>query len=135
MIGDDLPGFLRMCAEDAVVDYPSVEPIPWCGSWRGHEAIERWSDLHDEVDPLLDLRLDELVGGGDLVVALGSARVRAAPTGVEWESPFVHVFTLRDGKVQRFQAHFNTAASLQARGLIGDPSAASPRVPGGLPVE
>jgi uncharacterized protein len=125
LIGDDLSGFLRMCAEGAEVVYPSVEHLPWCGSWRGHEAIERWSDLHDEVDPVLDLRLDELVAGGDLVVALGSAQMRAVPTGADWETPYVHVFTFRDGKVQRFQAHFNTAAALQARGLVADGSATS----------
>jgi ketosteroid isomerase-like protein len=41
LIGEDLAGFLRMCAEDAEVVHPRVEQIPWCGSWRGHEAIER----------------------------------------------------------------------------------------------
>jgi uncharacterized protein len=118
MLAEDLPGFLRMCADDAEVVYPDVEQIPWCGTWRGHEEITRWSDLHDEVDPLVDLQVDDLVADGDRVVALGTAKVRTESTGTEWESRYTHTWSIEDGRIRRFEAHFNTAAALEAHGLI-----------------
>jgi ketosteroid isomerase-like protein len=48
------------------------------------------------------------------VVVLGTFRGRAAPTGQEWTSDFVHVYTIRDGKTWRFDSYFDTAAFLAA---------------------
>jgi ketosteroid isomerase-like protein len=50
-----------------------------------------------------------LVAQGDKVVALGDYAWRVKSTGREYESDFVHVFSVRDGKVARFQEFMDTA--------------------------
>ena len=43
-------------------------------------------------------------------MALGDYAWRVKSTGREYESDFVHVFTVRDEKVARFQEFMDTAA-------------------------
>ena len=50
------------------------------------------------------------VGEGDLVVALGHYRWRVKATGREIASEFAHEFTVRDGRIVRFQEFMDTAA-------------------------
>jgi uncharacterized protein len=50
-----------------------------------------------------------LVAQGDKVVALGNYAWRVKSTGLEYETDFVHVFTVRDGKVTRYQEFMDTA--------------------------
>ena len=73
--------------------------------------------LHDEEDGILDLRPEEYVAQGDRVVVLGFARMVTAATGRKWETRFVHVVRIRDNKVARFEAYFDTAACVDARRL------------------
>jgi ketosteroid isomerase-like protein len=47
-------------------------------------------------------------------VALGHYAWQSKSTGREWESDFVHVFTVRDGRITRFQEYMNTAAIVDA---------------------
>lgn len=115
---DDPAGFLALCAADAVWVYPAIEGVAWSGTWQGHEEIARWAELHDEEDEVLDLSPEEYVAQGDRVVVLGSAHMRTVATSREWETRFVHGATIQDGKIQRFEAYFDTAACMEAHGLV-----------------
>lgn len=115
---DDPASLLELCAPDAVWVYPEIQGVPWSRSWQGHEEIVRWAELHDEEDEVLVLRPDEYVAQLDRVVVLGFARMRTVATGREWESPFVHAVRIREGKIERFEAYFDTAACVRAHGLV-----------------
>jgi ketosteroid isomerase-like protein len=54
------------------------------------------------------------VADGDLVVAIGEFTGRAKQTGLEWSTPFVHLLTIADGRLQRWQAFFDTNAAVAA---------------------
>jgi ketosteroid isomerase-like protein len=56
----------------------------------------------------------EYIAEGDKVVVLGQATWHAKQTGRSFDTPFIHVFTMRDGKVARFEAHADTAAGERA---------------------
>ena len=56
----------------------------------------------------------EFVAQGDKVAALGHYAWHVKSTGRGWESDFVHVLTVRDGKVTRFQEYTSTAAFVEA---------------------
>jgi uncharacterized protein len=114
---DDLESFLGLCAPDAEWVYPEIEGVAWSRAWRGHEEIVRWAELHDEEDAVLELRPEEYVAEGDRVVVLGFARMSTAATAREWKTRFVHVVRVRDGRVARFEAHFDTAACVEAHRL------------------
>ncbi|MGH3040484.1 MAG: nuclear transport factor 2 family protein [Gaiellaceae bacterium] len=131
--GDVDLGFLELAAPDAVWTYPAVEGIGWSGRWRGREEIACWATLHDEEEPILDLRPHEYVAQGDRVVVLGFARMRATPTRREWETAFAHAVRIRDGRIDRFEAYFDTAACMEAHSLLT--TGPGPAVPNAEPAE
>jgi len=65
----------------------------------------------------LDVHFDaeEFVTAGDTVVAIGRIQGKTRTTGVPVDLPFVHVWTVRDGHLQRMRAFTDTA--LLARAL------------------
>ena len=54
------------------------------------------------------------VADGGKVVVTGSLSLVAKPTGIGFESEFVHVITLRNRKWLRFRDFMNTAAAAAA---------------------
>ena len=52
----------------------------------------------------------EFIAQGDKVVALGHYRWRIKATGRSYESDWVHVFGISDGKVLDFQEYLDTSA-------------------------
>jgi len=115
---DDLDTVLDMSDPDIEYRYPEVEGLTYSGLWRGREEVRRFFEVHDEADEVLELRPTEMVAQGDKVVVLGTFRGRAVPTGREWTTDFVHVYTIREGKTRRFESYFDTAAFLVAHGLL-----------------
>ena len=56
----------------------------------------------------------EFIAQDDKVVSLGHYKWRIKETGREFESDFVHIFTIRDGQIVGFREHFDTAAAAAA---------------------
>jgi ketosteroid isomerase-like protein len=110
----DLERAVQMYAPDVDYLYPQVEGMPFGGTWRGHDEVLELFKKHDEADEILEFNLNDFIAQGDHVVVLGSYCARARRTGREWETDFVHVSTIRDGKLQRFESYFDTAAFLEA---------------------
>ena len=57
---------------------------------------------------------DEFHAAGDTVVVLGNYRWTVRKTGKPADADFVHVFTLKDGKVTAFREFTDTAQFAQA---------------------
>jgi uncharacterized protein len=112
---DDAASLLAICALDVEWQYPPVKELPYGGLWRGPDGVARFVQQHDEAEELLDFNPSDLVAQGDHVAVLGTYRGRVKSTGHEWVTNFVHVLTIRNGKIQRFEAHCDTAAALEAR--------------------
>ncbi|MBZ5611834.1 MAG: nuclear transport factor 2 family protein [Acidobacteriia bacterium] len=52
---------------------------------------------------------EEIVDGGDTVIALGRYRGTYKATGARVDASFVHVMKFKDGKIARFEQHTDTA--------------------------
>ena len=52
---------------------------------------------------------DQILDAGDTAVAFGRYRGAYKRTGVSVNAQFVHVFTVKDGKIVRFQQYTDTA--------------------------
>jgi ketosteroid isomerase-like protein len=106
----DIQSLLELLSEDVEWKLFEIEWVPFSGTRRGVERVgEFFSQVFDTEEPLR-FEPRELVAQGDKVVALGDYAWRVKSTGREYESDFVHVFTVRDGKVARFQEFMDTAA-------------------------
>lgn len=64
----------------------------------------------DDTQQAQQVELRGFVAQDDTVAALGHYGWHVKSTGREWESDFVHLLTVRDGKVTRFQEYTDTAA-------------------------
>ena len=72
----------------------------------------------DEVWEVFRTEPREFIDAGDRVVVTGLWVGKGKGSGVEVQQPTVHVFTLRDGRVVRWElGHTNRSQALEAVGL------------------
>lgn len=89
---------------------PRVDGVRFTGTRRGLDAVrEFFNQLAEDQQPIR-FEPREFVASGDTVAAVGEYRWRVNATGKEFECPFTHVFTVRDGKVTSFREFTDTAA-------------------------
>ena len=112
---DDVARVVAVCADDVRVTYPAEGRLPYGGSWEGREGIERFLDAHDAAEEIVEFEVRRMVAEGDTVIAIGHFVGRAKPGGGQWSTDFVHQLTITDGRLQRWQAFFDTAAAISAR--------------------
>lgn len=116
--------FARGDLDEAMKDFddgirwenPNAPALPNAGVHEGkdkvREVLASTPQYWDEFRPIPD----EFVDGGDTVVVLGHTEARAKETGKEVKIPFVHVWRMSEGKVQRVQLLADTALVLDALG-------------------
>ena len=123
----DIQNLLGRYHDDAEWCAPESELIPFSGNFHGKSGIAQFFGKLDAAVQTIRFEPQQFIAEGDKVVVTGEASWLAKPTGRTYDSPWVHVFTLRDGKVARFEAFYDTAASERAfqPGATGQQSAAS----------
>ena len=87
--------------------------VPFSGERRGKTQVAEFFRQVEASEDFQQFEPREFVAQGDKVVAIGHYRAVTKPTGKGFESDFVMVFTLRDGKVSRFQ-EFTDSAGINA---------------------
>lgn len=88
--------------------------IPWGGRRGGVVGAASFFQLLSEN---LDFEVFEpriYLDAGDVVTVLGRTRARLKRGGGAFESEWAHVFTIRDGKLARFQEFYDSAAIVAA---------------------
>ncbi len=86
-------------------------------AYRGHEGIVRAAERWAEASETLSISLERIVGSGDHLVSIHTARSKARHSGIEFEEPLAYTWTLRDGKVIHFQSFRDPDQALKAAGL------------------
>ena len=110
----DIPHLLERYHDDALWIEPEVENVPFAGRHNGKAEIARFFEQLNESAQAVRFEPKEFIAEGDKVVVTGEATWLARHTGRTYDSPWVHVFTLRDGKVALFQSYHDTAAGEKA---------------------
>ena len=110
----DIPHLLERYHDDAVWIEPEAENIPFAGRHNGKAEIARFFQTLDAEAQALRFEPKEFIAEGDKVVVTGEATWLCKQTGRSYDSPWVHVFSLRDGKVARFESFHDTAAGERA---------------------
>jgi ketosteroid isomerase-like protein len=110
----DINGLLALLDERVQWLTPGPRELATSGRRTGRQEVGAFFGTLNEVFEVQRFEPSEFIGQGDRVIVLGSetSRVRAndASLNLDW----VHVFTLRDGKVVTFQEFFDTAAVVAA---------------------
>ena len=105
----DIHGLLDLLSEDVTWQLPEVEGVPLAGKRTGRDEVGNFFATVARDQEVLEFEPTESVAQGDKVVSLGHYKWRVKETGREFESDFVHVFTIRGGKIVAFREHFDSA--------------------------
>jgi len=116
---------LMACLDDSVKWFAIGPPhlIPTAGTRYGPEQVEQYFSLLKSSGQLKGWWPLEFIAEGDKVVAIGELQSEVRSTGSSIRSPWVHVFTLRKGKICEFRSFYDTAAAITAL----EPAPPSPR--------
>lgn len=90
-----------------------TELLPWGGNFKGHAGQGAFME---RLTGAIDTRIvgEQLFEAGDRVVSIGRTKGHARRSGVEFELPAVHVYTIRDGLISRYEAYVDTPGMLKA---------------------
>ncbi|SDE02124.1 hypothetical protein SAMN05428966_106379 [Massilia sp. PDC64] len=110
----DIPGMLAYAHDDAAWIAPDAEAVPFAGSFHGKAEVGRFfSELLKAMQPTRFV-IKDVIAENDKVVVLGEAMWLVRSTGRSYDSQWVHVFTMRDGKFIRVDSLYDTASAEHA---------------------
>lgn len=104
----DVPAVMGALAQD--IDWNTPAVLPHGGRARGLEEVGQFFQNLGATWEGFGLELDDVVGSGDRVLAIGRARGRLE--GRETGYGFVHCWTVRDGALARFDEYVDPAPEL-----------------------
>ena len=110
----DIEGLLQLFSDDVLWQVPKVENAPFTGTRQGISEAADFFKLLSENETFTRFEPLEFIAQNDKVVVLGEVAATVTSTGRSFESPWVHIFTVRDGKIAEFQEFFDTAAATLA---------------------
>lgn len=110
----DIPAIVALLDDDVEWGEPDNPHNPAGGTRRGHQGFREWLQIGREAEEILALDIKQMLTSPDSVAVVGHMKCLAKPTGKTYESDFVHLVTLRAGKVVKFQEFFDTYAAGEA---------------------
>jgi uncharacterized protein len=90
--------------------------IPFVGKRHGRQQVAEFFSTLAELQEAEEFEPREFIAQGDKVAVLGHYRWRVKSTSRTFDSDFVHVFTVRDGKVVNMHEYLDTHAAVAAYG-------------------
>jgi ketosteroid isomerase-like protein len=110
----DIHAILARLSPDVVWSEPENPFNPAAGTRHGHAGFLEWARIGHEAEDIDVLEPSLFLSGENTVAVVGHMRCRSKRTGRAYQSDFVHVVTLRDGLITRFQEFFDTYAAGEA---------------------
>lgn len=106
----DMKGMLDLYADDAQWVTFKVPGVPFSASvHQGKEAIARYFTEVSKTQELVQFEVRKVIAEGDDVAVVGYAKWNVRATGKQYETDWVHLFTLQDQKVVRVQQLLDSA--------------------------
>jgi hypothetical protein len=101
---------------DEQVEWTEAERFPYYrGTWHGPQAV-----LDNLLMPLardwdgFTAKVHEFIAEGERIVSLGTYSGTFKRTGRSFSAAFAHIWTVRGGKLTKFDMHTDTAKVLEA---------------------
>ncbi|MBK9155909.1 MAG: nuclear transport factor 2 family protein [Chloracidobacterium sp.] len=110
----DIDGLLELVSDEIRWTTPAVEGASHTGARRGKDDVAEFFKLLSESEDFERFEPLEFVAQDDKVVVLGESSARIKSTGRNFESSWVHIFHVRDGKISEFLEFFDNVAATKA---------------------
>ena len=107
----NIKGLLAMYADEIEWIGAESDYVPFSGTYRGKKQVEQFFSKLEQAQEAIQFEPQTFIAEGDKVVVTGESIWLVKATGQSYENPWVHVFTIRDGKVVQFQQYNHTAAT------------------------
>ena len=120
----DVPAVLALF-DDAIV-WNTPDTVRFGGTSTGPAGVGEFFSHLPENYAELSVQPDRFIEQGDTVVAIGTHHGRSH-SGVSFQLPFAHVWTMRDGKATSFLEFFDTAKLNAYLGLTAPREAVAAR--------
>jgi ketosteroid isomerase-like protein len=104
----DIPAILAMLSPDVEWGEPANPYNPAGGTRYGHAGFLEWANIGRQSEEILVLDPQKFLSNFDTVAVVGYTKCLARPTNKSYETDFVHLFTLKENKIVRFQEFFDT---------------------------
>ena len=122
----DIKGLLALFSDDIEWQGIESENIPFAGDFHGLEEVAQYFALLDQSQEAIQFTPQDFIAEGDRVVVSGTSSWSVKANGQRFDNPWVHLFTIRDGKVAKFQQYNDTAATEKAYTAASKTSAQKP---------
>jgi len=111
----DIAGVLE-ALDDSIAWYPTqgaTADVPLAGPHQGKAAVQEFFRLVDEYEQFEVFDPQEFIAKGDKVIVLGHYTAVVKTTGRKFDCDWVMVYTMKNGKVVKFQ-EFSDSAGINA---------------------
>jgi uncharacterized protein len=111
----DIATIIRGLTAD--VDWQSVgraQDFPTFGPRKGQQQVEEFFKIVAETEDFSEFSPREFYAVDDKVFVLGHYVMTVRKTGRKLASEWIHIFTIRDGKVASFREFLDTAKAAEA---------------------
>jgi ketosteroid isomerase-like protein len=109
----DLDAILALLDPDVSWRTPGPPDLPTAGVRRGVAAVREFFGILTSTLDIEDFRPSDFLAQGDTVVVLGTSREGPKGAGRVVDFRWVHVFTLRGGKVVAFEEPADVTALVE----------------------
>lgn len=110
----DSQQLLSYMAQDIEWEEPQVPNLPFAGKRQGREQVAQFFQMVAAEQQLRDFRPGEFIAQDERVVVLGHYEWTVRANGADWGSDWVHIFTVRDGKITAFRELTDTHRAVEA---------------------
>jgi ketosteroid isomerase-like protein len=110
----DIPAIVSLLSDDVDWRFTGAKHLPYSGHFKKSQILTWFADVA-AADDVQAFEPREFISGGEHVTVLGWERCAARPSGKVFETEWVHVFTVKHGKITRFWGLYDTEASAEAR--------------------
>jgi ketosteroid isomerase-like protein len=107
----NIRGLLNLFHDDIEWIASDSDDIPFAGSFHGKDEVAQFFTKLEQAQDVIQFEPRDFIAEGDKVVATGNSSWHVKSTGLTYDDPWAHVFTIRDGKVARLQQYNHTAAA------------------------
>jgi ketosteroid isomerase-like protein len=109
----DIDGILATLTDDVIFEGPESSDLPYAGTFRGKSGVKEFFTGMGQIE-VSSFEPQEYLNVGNNVVVIGRWAGKVRKTGKSFQSRWVLVFELADGKIKRFRDFEETAATAAA---------------------
>jgi ketosteroid isomerase-like protein len=100
------------------IEITQTDELPWGGRFHGHDGLGQFF-LALVGTITSQVTIERIYASGDEVVQVGRTAGTVNVSGAEFDVAEVHVLTVQDGLITRFDARIDTPAMLEALNAPG----------------